>query len=59
MSIPLLIGVLVFLAVVGAVAGVWRSRRGGAAGTQSSLMMLVVVIVAALLVLFLFRGRLG
>jgi uncharacterized membrane protein YeaQ/YmgE (transglycosylase-associated protein family) len=58
MSVPLIIGVLVFLAVVGAVAGVWRSRRAGAAGTQSSLMMLVVVIVAALLVLFLFRGHL-
>jgi hypothetical protein len=59
MSVPLIIGVLVFLAVVGAVAGVWRSRRAGAAGTQSSLMMLVVVIVATLLVLFLFRGHLG
>jgi len=59
MSIPLIIGVLVFLAVIGAVAGVWRSRRGGAAGTQSSLMMLVVVVVAALLVLFLFRGHFG
>ena len=58
MSIPLLIGVLVFLAVVGAVAGVWRSRRAGGAGVQSSLMMLLVVVVAALLVLFLFRGRL-
>ena len=57
MSIPLIIGVLVFLAVIGAVAGVWRSRRAGASGVQSSLTMLVVVIVAALLVLFLFRGR--
>lgn len=57
MSIPLIIGILIFLAVVGAVAGVWRSRRAGAGGVQSSLMMLVVVIVAALLVLFLFRGR--
>jgi len=57
MSIPLIIGLLVFLAVVGAVAAVWRSRRAGAGGLQSSLVMLVVVIVAALLVLFLFRGR--
>jgi hypothetical protein len=59
MSIPLIVGILVFVAVVGAVAGVWRSRRSGAAGTQSSLMILVVVIVAALLVLFLFRGHFG
>lgn len=58
MSIPLLIGVLVFLALIGTIAGVWHSRRQGGAGVQSSLMMLVVVIVAALLVLFLFRGRL-
>jgi hypothetical protein len=57
MSIPLLIGILVFLAIIGAIAGVWRSRRAGGGGVQSSLMMLVVVIVAALLVLFLFRGR--
>ena len=58
MSIPLVVGILVFLAVIGAVAGVWRSRRAGGGNVQSSLMMLLVVIVAALLVLFLFRGRL-
>lgn len=57
MSIPLLIGILVFLAIIGAIAGVWRSRRAGGGGVQSSLMMLLVVIVAALLVLFLFRGQ--
>lgn len=58
MSIPLLIGLLVFLAIIGAVAGVWRSRGQSGSGVQSSLMMLVLVIVAALIVLFLFRGRL-
>ena len=58
MSIPLLIGLLIFLALVGAIAGVWRSRRQGSTGVQSSLMLLVLAIVAALLVLFLFRGRL-
>jgi hypothetical protein len=58
MSIPLLIGLLVFLALIGAVAGVWRSRGQNGSGVQSSLMMLVLVVVAALVVLFLFRGRL-
>ena len=58
MSIPLIVGILVFLAIIGAVAGVWRSRRAGGGNVQSSLMMLLVVILAALLVLFLFRGRL-
>ena len=57
MSIPLLIGLLVCVVLVGAVAGVWRARRQGGAGVQSSLMMLVLAVVAALLVLFLFRGR--
>ena len=58
MSIPLIIGILVLLAIVGAMSGVWRARRAGGGGVQSSLMMLVVVLIAALLVLFLFRGRL-
>lgn len=57
MSIPLLIGLLVFVALIGAVSGVWRARRQGGAGVQSSLMMLVVVIIAALLVLYFFRGH--
>ena len=58
MSIPLIIGVLVFLALIGAIAGVWRARGRGGASVQSSLMMLVLAVIAALLVLFLFRGRL-
>ncbi|HET9682618.1 MAG TPA: hypothetical protein VFP15_00830 [Gemmatimonadaceae bacterium] len=58
MSIPLLVGVLVFIAVIGAVAGVWRARGRGGASVQSSLTMLVLAVIAALLVLFLFRGRL-
>lgn len=58
MSIPLLIGLLIFIVLIGTIAGVWRSRRQGGTGVQSSLMMLVLVVVAALLVLFLLRGRL-
>ena len=57
MSIPLLVGLLVLLVLVGAVAGVWRARGRGGASVQSSIMMLLLAVVAALLVLFLFRGR--
>jgi uncharacterized membrane protein YhaH (DUF805 family) len=59
MSIPLILGLLVLVVVIAAVAGVWRARDAGQTGTQSSLMLLLVVIVAAVIVWYLFRGRLS
>jgi hypothetical protein len=57
MSIPLLIGLLVCVVVIGAAAGVWRARGRGASTVQSSLMLLLLVIAAAGLVWFILRGR--
>lgn len=55
MSIPLLIGLAVFVIVIAAVMGVWRSRGEGAPAVQSSLMLLAVVAIAALVLLYVLR----
>ena len=57
MSIPLLVGLLVLVVVIGTVAGLWRARGKGAATVQSSVMTLLVVLVAAALVWFVLGGR--
>jgi hypothetical protein len=57
MSIPLLIGLLAFVVVVGALAGVWRARGRGGGTLQSSLMLLLLAVVAVMLVWFVLQGR--
>ena len=57
MSIPLLIGILAFIIVIGAAAGVWRARGRGANTLQSSVMLLFLVIAAVVLVWFIMQGR--
>jgi uncharacterized membrane protein YfcA len=56
-SIPLLIGLLAFIIVIGAAAGVWRARDRGANTQQSSILLLLVVVGAVLLAWFILRGR--
>jgi hypothetical protein len=50
MSIPLLIGLLAFIIVIGAAAGVWRARGRGTSTVQSSVILLVLVATAVVLV---------
>ncbi len=57
MSIHLTIGLLAFVIVIGALAGVWRARGRGASTLQSSIMLLLLVVVAAVLVWFILQGR--
>jgi hypothetical protein len=57
MSIPLLIGLLAFVVVIGALAGVWRARGRGASTLQSSLMLLLLAVAAVVLVWFVLQGR--
>jgi hypothetical protein len=57
MSIPLIIGLLAFIIVIGAVAGVWRARGRGANTVQSSVMLLLLAVIAVVLVWFVLQGR--
>jgi accessory gene regulator protein AgrB len=57
MSIPLIVGLLAFVIVIGAAAGVWRARGRGANTTQSSVMLLLLAVVAVVLVWFVLQGR--
>lgn len=57
MSIPLLIGLLAFVVIIGGLAGVWRARDRGAPTMQSSMMLLVLVLVSAVLIWFVLQGR--
>jgi hypothetical protein len=57
MSIPLLVGLLAFVIVIAAAAGVWRARGRGANTVQSSLMLLVLAVIAVGLVWFVLQGR--
>ena len=57
MSIPLLVGVLAFVIVIAAAAGVWRARGRGTSTVQSSLMLLVLAVIAVGLVWFVLQGR--
>jgi uncharacterized membrane protein len=57
MSIPLIVGLLAFIIVIGAAAGVWRARGRGASTVQSSVMLLLLAIVAVVLVWFVLQGR--
>jgi hypothetical protein len=57
MSIPLLIGLLAFVVVIGAATGVWRARGRGANTVQSSVLVLLLVVAAVGLVWFVLQGR--
>jgi hypothetical protein len=57
MSIPLLIGLLAFVVVIGAATGVWRARGRGANTVQSSVILLLLAVVAVGLVWFILQGR--
>ena len=57
MSVPLLVGLLAFIIVIGAAAGVWRARGRGAGTLQSSIMLLVLVVVAVVIVWYVLGGR--
>jgi accessory gene regulator protein AgrB len=57
MSIPLIVGLLAFVIVIGAAAGVWRAQGRGANTTQSSVMLLLLAVVAVVLVWFVLQGR--
>lgn len=56
-SIPVLIGLIVLVIVVGAAAGVWQARKSGATGVQSAVGVLLVAVIAALLTWFVLRSR--
>ena len=56
MSIPVLIGVLAFIIVIAAAAGVWRARDRGTATVQSSMMLLLLAVIAVVAVWFVFSG---
>jgi hypothetical protein len=57
MSIPLLIGLLAFVIVIGAAAGVWRARDRGTSTQQSSVMLLLAAVAAVVLVWYVLAGR--
>jgi hypothetical protein len=57
MSIPLIVGLLALIIVIGAVAGVWRARGRGANTVQSSVMLLLLAVVAVVLVWFVLQRR--
>jgi hypothetical protein len=57
MSVPLLVGLLAFVVIIGAVAGVWRARGRGAGTVQSSVMLLLLAVAAMVLVWFVLQGR--
>ena len=52
----LLLRLLAFIIVIGALAGVWRARGRGASAMQSSIMLLVFAIVAVVAAWFVIQG---
>jgi low affinity Fe/Cu permease len=57
MRVPLLVGLLAFVVIIGAVAGVWRARGRGTSTVQSSVMLLLLAVAAMVLVWFVLQGR--
>lgn len=52
-----ILGLLAFLILLGALAGVWRARDRGPRETRMSLLVLVVALVAIGLAWFVVGGR--